>query len=76
MRKIHTILLCGTMLLSYLLGVSGGHVALWEGDDPTPVHIFPYALSEFPVHVQKALTEGISIDDPKELVEILKDYLS
>ena len=76
MRKIHTILLCGTMLLSYLLGVSGGHVALWEGDDPTPVHIFPYSLSEFPVYAQKALKEGIPIDDPKELVKILKDYLS
>ncbi len=76
MKKTGILSLCCCVLLSYLLGVSGGNVALFEADDPTPVHIFPYAVSDFPVRQQKALKEGIPISDAGELVKVLREYLS
>ena len=71
MRNIYSILLIG-----FLLGIHDGRIALWVGDDPEPTTIFPYYVSMLPKADQKALENGIEIQDEHRLHSLLEDYLS
>ena len=63
-------------LAVYLLGIHDGKVALWEGNDPEPVKVFPYRASRLPEEAQKRLEEGIPIDSMDELRKLAEAYLS
>ncbi len=75
MKKIPH-LLCIVLMLSFLLGIQGNKLALWDADDPNPLYIFPIDADQLPLRRQKALRDGIPIRDGTELVEVLKEYLS
>ena len=66
----------GILLLGFLLGIHEGKVALWYGNDPTPITVFPYSAKMLPVEDRKALEKGIRFESAEELKEMLEDYLS
>ena len=52
-KKSLSNLLCCAMLAVYLLGVHDGKIALWQGDDPKPIKVFPYSASMLPEEARK-----------------------
>ena len=76
MKKKHlSQLLCSLMLSLYLLGVHDGKIALWQGDDPEPVKVFPYSVSMLPKEAQERLEAGIPINSMAELRKLAQAYL-
>lgn len=69
-------LLSGLALLGFLLGIHDGYIALWKGEDPQPVKIFPYRADALPAEDQKRLEQGIRIGDEGSVTRILEDYCS
>lgn len=67
---------CSIVLLGFLLGIHEGKIALWKGNDPEPLRVFPYSAELLPETDQKALEKGIKIDSMKQLYSLLEDYLS
>ena len=59
----------------YTLGIHEGKIALWKDGDPTP-ETFPYFAEYLPEEDFQRLTQGIPIDSPQDLAQILEDYLS
>jgi hypothetical protein len=64
------------MVLSFLLGIQDGYIALWKGTDPKPVEIFPIKAEMLPDADRKALAEGIRVDSSSKLAQLIEDYLS
>ena len=69
-------LLSPALLLAFLLGTHNGYVALWTGDTIDPDRIYPYRISALPPEDQKALKQGIRVENILELTQLLEDYLS
>lgn len=63
-------------LLGLLLGIHDGHIALWNENDPEPIHVFPYRAELLPTADQAALEKGIQLDSVEDLQRLLQDYLS
>ncbi len=74
-RQKLRIFLCNILMLSLLLGVHDGFVALWKGQDPEPYKVFPYAVSALPKPAQQALKAGIPIESMEDLERLIKNYL-
>lgn len=64
------------VLVSFLLGIQDGYIALWEEGSTEPLHVFPYRAEMLPPADRAALENGIKIDEKSELFQILEDYLS
>ena len=62
--------------LGFLLGIRDGYITLWKKGNPEPVEVFPYRAEMLPETDRKALEQGIPIDSPLRLQELLQDYLS
>lgn len=75
MKKRIYSLYCIT-LLGFLIGVHGGKIALWVGDDPQPAKVFPYSVSLLPEADREKLEKGIYCKDKEELYRLVEDYLS
>lgn len=69
-------LLCTALLSVYLLGIHDGKIALWSGDDPEPVRVFPYSVSLLPEDARKQLEIGIPIESMEDLDRLIEAYLS
>ncbi|MBQ7415573.1 MAG: hypothetical protein IJW14_00870 [Oscillospiraceae bacterium] len=77
MKKKHLSgLLCLALTAVYLLGIHEGKVALWRGDDPEPLKVFPYSASSLPEDARKQLEAGVTANSLKELRQLVEDYLS
>lgn len=59
-----------------ILGSWKGYVALFEKGDDEPTQIFPCPVDSLPAADQSALEEGIVIRNPRDLQQIMEDYLS
>lgn len=64
------------LLAVYLLGIHDGKIALWSGDDPEPVRVFPYSASMLPQEARAYLEKGIPINSMAELDRLIEAYLS
>ena len=64
------------VLCMFLLGVRDGYITLWKAGDPEPVRQFPYKAAYLPPADRLALEKGIIVDHPRELAQLLEDYLS
>lgn len=64
------------MAFGLLLGIHNGYIALWQGEDPEPVRVFPYRASMLPEQDQRLLEAGIPIGNESRLHSLLEDYLS
>lgn len=62
-------------LAVYLLGIHDGKIALWSGDDPEPLKVFPYKASMLPEADRQRLEAGIPIDSMDELRKLAEAYL-
>lgn len=77
MKKNHLAALLPSLLLAvYLLGIHEGKIALWSGDDPEPVQVFPYSASLLPQEARAYLEKGIPINSMDELDRLIEAYLS
>ena len=63
-------------VLSLVLGTWKGYVALFKKDVCEPVQIFPCPVSSLPAVDQEALEAGIPIRNPRDLQQVIEDYLS
>ena len=75
MKRMKHILYC-MILTAFILGSKNGYVALWRGEDPEPVKVFPYPVSALPLQDQQMLKNGIRLESIDELYALLEDYLS
>lgn len=73
---IKTNIVLPLILLSFLLGIHDGHIALWKDEDPKPLRVFPYLAEMLPPQDRKALEKGIVLEDESDLIHLLEDYLS
>ena len=75
MKKKLTILYCIT-LMSFLLGIYKGKIALWKKGETHPVKVFPYSASLLPKADREKLEQGIEFQSLEELTKFAEDYLS
>ena len=68
--------LCVILLLSFLLGVRDGKLALWKDGEAEPWRVFPYPIAVLPLETQQELKNGIRIDSMEDLDRILENLLS
>ena len=68
--------ICSMVLAGFLLGVHDGYIALWKGEDPEPIRIFPYSAELLPPEDQAALEKGIPIRSREDLTALLEDFCS
>lgn len=61
--------------LGFVLGIHEGYLALWQGDDPEPVHRFYVRAEELPPADQILLRRGLKADSAQALYALLEDYL-
>jgi len=71
----HTAYLAALALVLYM-GLHNGYLALWQTGAPDPVTVFPYRAALYPKIDQAALNEGIPIQTPAHLKQLLEDFLS
>ncbi len=64
------------VMLSLLLGIRDGYIALWKTGEKEPVQVFPYQVSSLPPADQERLREGIVIESKEELISLIEDYFS
>lgn len=64
-----------TLVMGYLLGISDGRLALWEGDDPSPRYVFAVRVDSLSPVQQSALRSGIHAPDQDALLALLQEYL-
>ena len=74
MKKKLTILYCIT-LLSFLLGIHKGKIALWKAGNPNPVKVFPYSADILPDKERAMLEKGVEIKDLEQLTRYAEKYL-
>ena len=68
--------LAAVLLAGYLLGIRGGHVALWKRDDPKPLRIFPWSATMMPQKIRSALEQGIYVDEDSDIGRLIQDMIS
>ena len=73
-RKFSTFL-CAAFMAVYLLGIHEGKIALWSGDDPEPIQVFPYRAALLPKKERQMLKEGIRVESMEELYRLAEEYL-
>ena len=68
--------LAAILLAGYLLGIRGGHVALWKQDDPQPLRIFPWSANMLPQKIRTALEHGIYVEADSDIGRLIQDMIS
>jgi len=63
-------------LLTFLLSVYKGKIALWKKGEAHPVKVFPYSASMLPEKDRALLEKGIEFQSLEELTKFAEDYLS
>lgn len=74
MKKTH-ILYC-MAVLSFLLGIQDGKVALWKTGHSQPLYVSRVSAASLPETDQTRLAQGILVEDEAALRQLLEDYLS
>ncbi len=64
------------LMAGYLLGVSRGYVAIWQGEDPEPYLVTKMPVALLPLDDVKRLEKGIPIPDDYTLAQALEDFCS
>ena len=64
------------LMLTFILGVQDGKIALWKNGEPKPLQVFPYQAQMLPPEAQSALEKGVPIESLEQLEELAESYLS
>lgn len=75
-QKMLSQVFCSALLLSFLLGVHDGRLAMWKDEDPTPCKVFPCPVIVLPKAVQQQLKAGIRLDTMEDVNRLLENFLS
>jgi hypothetical protein len=67
--------LCAALLAVYLVGIHEGKVALWKDNNPQPIKVFPYQVSDLPQEAQRQLEAGVKVKSLRELRKLAEQYL-
>ena len=74
MKLLKTIL--PILMLSLYLGISNGKLALFRKGSAYPLQVYDHSVAAYPSAEQKALLEGIPIENDAHLASLLEDFLS
>ena len=74
--KILSRLVCFFLMMSFLLGVHDGRLAMWKDEDPTPCKVFPCPIIVLPKQVQQQLKTGIRLQTIDDVNQLLENFLS
>ena len=74
MKKFRHVYLA--LILSFILGIHEGNIALWKEGAAAPVRVFPYQVRTLPAEARSALEKGIPIDSIEQLEALAENYLS
>jgi hypothetical protein len=75
-QRILSQVLCATLMMSFLLGIHEGRLALWKDDDPTPCKVFPCPAIVLPKAVQQQLRDGLRLETMDDVNRLLENFLS
>ena len=75
-QKMLSHLLCGVLLMSFLLGSHNGRLALWKDEDPEPCKVFPCPIAVLPKAVQDQLRKGVRLETMEDVNRLLEIFLS
>jgi hypothetical protein len=64
------------LILTILLGIHEGKLALWRQGEQYPLRVFPLNITSLPRADQSMLAEGIPVESEQQLAHLLEDYLS
>ena len=64
------------LVLSFILGIRDGNIALWKEGSAEPVRVFPCRAETLPPQARSALEQGIPIDSIDQLEALAENYLS
>ena len=68
--------LCAALMMSFLLGIHEGRLALWKDNDPTPCKVFPCPIVVLPKAVQQQLQNGLRLETIEDVNRLLENFLS
>ena len=74
--KMLSRLFCFVLMMSFLLGVHDGRLAMWKDEDPTPCKVFPCPIIVLPKTVQQQLKTGIRLQTMDDVNQLLENFLS
>lgn len=63
------------LILSFILGVHEGNIALWKEGSTAPDRVFPYQARMLPPEARTALEQGIRFDNLEQLKALAENYL-
>lgn len=68
--------LAAIILAGYLLGIRGGHIALWKNGEQTPLRIFPWSATMMPQKIRTALEQGIYVEEDSDIGRLIREMIS
>ena len=64
------------LILTAILGLQKGNLALWQPGTEQPLQVFPYRCDTLPPEVRKSLETGIEFSDLDTAREAAEDFCS
>lgn len=74
-RKM-TRFLATAFLMTILIGVHNGKIALWKEGEAKPFQVFPYPVAMLPDQQEALVRKGIRVESMEQLQQMLEAYLS
>ena len=75
-KKWNAHIFTAMLLMSFLLGIHEGRLAMWKDNEPEPCKLFPYPVLMLPKTVQQQLKTGIRLETIEDLNTLLENFLS
>ena len=67
---------CLALVLTAILGLQEGNLALWHIGTDLPVQVFPYRTDTLPPEVRRDLEDGITFSDMDDALEAAENFCS
>lgn len=64
------------ILMTFLLGVKNGQVAIWHTESARLLRVLPWPSSVLPAQVQQALNNGIRIEEDSDVGKLILQMIS
>lgn len=63
------------LILSFILGIHEGNIALWKEGSAVPDRVFPYQARMLPPEARRMLEKGIRFESMEQLEDMAENYL-
>ena len=64
------------LILGFLVGTYNGRIAVWEGNDPEPIRVYPCPVYLLPAKERSMLEKGIRISDMEDVRYFLENFMA